>query len=375
MPGVSIAIRAFRRRWLAEAIASVLAQTHRDLELVIYDDAGDLEPLAMATGDPRVRYHRADQPRTPSGRFAAAVAQCRGAYVGVLDDDDAYAPAFVAALAAALDADPRAGAAFCRTTWQGEHGRVVPVDGRPPGTVADAALAMLRDGWTVTPSHLLFRREAYDAVFGPSPMPPGVSPDTLLNVCLAMRGWRHVLVDAPLVVTRWHAHQLSRLSIAALDCEVSTWRALALEDPVLAAHRDRRLARALLARAALALRAGDLGRVRADLASGRRRLAGRMARPARGAARRRGLRLARRRGRRRLRRVVGAAPAPRTAATHRRRVSHSSQGMASRPAWPPRVAMTSPAMISAAPIVFQRSIGSPSQTAAVPTAATGIRFE
>ena len=141
----------------------------------------------------------------------------------------------------------------------------MPVDGRPPGTVADAALAMLRDGWTVTPSHLLFRREAYDAVFGPSPMPPGVSPDTLLNVCLAMRGWRHVLVDAPLVVTRWHAHQLSRLSIAALDCEVSTWRALALEDPVLAAHRDRRLARALLARAALALRAGDLGRVRAAL--------------------------------------------------------------------------------------------------------------
>ena len=82
MPRVSIAIRAFRRRWLAEAIASVLAQTYRDLELVIYDDAGDLEALASATRDPRVRYHCADAPRSASGRFQAAVGLCRGDYVG-----------------------------------------------------------------------------------------------------------------------------------------------------------------------------------------------------------------------------------------------------------------------------------------------------
>ena len=73
----------------------MLAQTHRDLELVIYDDAGDLEALATATGDPRVRYHRAEERRTASGRFTAAVALCRGEYIGILDDDDAYAPDFV----------------------------------------------------------------------------------------------------------------------------------------------------------------------------------------------------------------------------------------------------------------------------------------
>lgn len=41
-PTVSIAIRAYRRRWLGEAIASVLGQTYRDLELVVYDDAGEI---------------------------------------------------------------------------------------------------------------------------------------------------------------------------------------------------------------------------------------------------------------------------------------------------------------------------------------------
>lgn len=267
MPRVSIAIRAFRRRWLGEAIASVLAQTHHDLELIVYDDAGDLEPLATATGDPRVRYYRADRRRTASGRFAAAVALCHGAYVGILDDDDAYAPDFVAALAAALDAHPRAAVAFCRTTWICDRGRVVPADTRPAGVIADAAAAMLRDGWGVTPSHLLFRRAAYDAVFGPSPMPSGVAPDALLNLRLAIGGWHHVLVDAPLVVTRWHAEQLSRMSVDALDIEVSTWRTFVVEDPVLAAHRDRRLARALLARAFFALAAGESGQARADLRS------------------------------------------------------------------------------------------------------------
>ncbi len=270
MPSVSIAIRAFRRRWLAEAIASVLAQTHRDLELVIYDDAGDHEALATATGDPRVRYHRADRPRTASGRFAAAVALCRGAFVGVLDDDDAYGPDFVARLAAALDAAPRAGIAFCRTTWESARGRTVPTDPRPPGPVSDAAAAMLRDGWMVTPSHLLFRRAAYDAVFAAAPMPSGVAPDVLLNLRLATHGWGHVLVDAllagaPLVVTRWHDEQASRSSIEALDRAVSTWQSLAFDDPVLAALRDRRLARALLARAAAALQAGESEQARGDL--------------------------------------------------------------------------------------------------------------
>ena len=166
----------------------MLAQTHRDLELVIYDDAGDLEDLAIAARDPRVRYHAADARRSASGRFTAAVALCRGDYVGLLDDDDAYSPDFVASLAAALDADPRAGVAFCRTTWDADGVRVVPRDLRPPGRQPDAAAAMLRDGWTVSPSHLLLRRHAYEAVMRDQPMPPGVAPDILRQPAPRDRG-------------------------------------------------------------------------------------------------------------------------------------------------------------------------------------------
>ena len=197
------------------------------------------------------------------------MALCRGAYIGVLDDDDAYAPGFVAALAAALDADPRAGVAFCRTTWEDDGVRVTPADPRPPGVQAGVAATMLRDGWTVSPSHMLFRRDAWEAALRDQPMPSGVAPDAFLNLRVAMAGWAHVLVDAPLVVIRWHPEQLSRRFPAAADVGIATWRTIVLANPTLAALRDRRLARALLVRGFDALRAGDVAGARADVAAAR----------------------------------------------------------------------------------------------------------
>ena len=265
MPRVSIAIRAFRRRWLAEAIASVLAQTHRDLELVIYDDAGDLEPLAIATGDPRIRYHRAEERRTASGRFTAAVALCRGDYVGVLDDDDLYDPAFVAALVRVLDSDPTCGVAFCRSVWDDEGALVVPLDPRPAGPQAGYAESMLRHGWWTAFSQMLIRRSALDAAFHGQPLPPDVGPDTFINLRIALAGWTHVLVDGLLSRRRWHAGQLTRTFPVSDDMAIATFRRLSIADGLLASVRDRQLARSHLVRAVHALRAGDVGQAREDV--------------------------------------------------------------------------------------------------------------
>ena len=95
---VSVAIRAYRREWLGGAIASVLRQTWRDFDLIVYDDARDLEDVVARFDDPRVRYVRAEKKLEASGRFAAAVALCRGRYIGLLDDDDRYEPAFIGRL-------------------------------------------------------------------------------------------------------------------------------------------------------------------------------------------------------------------------------------------------------------------------------------
>lgn len=264
MPLVSVAIRAFRRRWLGDAIASVLAQTHRDLELVVYDDAGDLEEVTSAAADARIRYVRASARHGASGRFDAAVRLCRGDFIALLDDDDYYAPGFVERLLAALQAEPGAGIACCRVRFDVGGTLTAPVDRRPAGVMRDSARRMLAERWTVPSSQMLMRRTALDEAWRDQPMPDGVAPDMFVNLRVALAGWWHVLVDEPLVSCRWHAEQLSRTR-AALDLPIATWQVLRLEDATLSVLRDRNVARAHLARAVNALCEGRPGEARDEL--------------------------------------------------------------------------------------------------------------
>ena len=86
-------------RWLEEAIASILDQTHRALELIVVDDGSkDASPeiaTAAAARDQRVtllRLERDPASRT-SGRAAnAGIALARGDFVARMDADDAALP-------------------------------------------------------------------------------------------------------------------------------------------------------------------------------------------------------------------------------------------------------------------------------------------
>ena len=118
-PKISVAI-VFRNgeNFLAEAVASVFAQTFGEWELVLVDDgstdasAGYAE--ALAAREPRVRCltfpGRANR-GLAAGRALGAEA-ARGEYLLFLDHDDLLYPEALATLAAALDAQPRAAAAF-----------------------------------------------------------------------------------------------------------------------------------------------------------------------------------------------------------------------------------------------------------------------
>jgi glycosyltransferase involved in cell wall biosynthesis len=273
MVSVSVAIRAYRRRWLAEAVASVLAQSWRDLELVIYDDAGNLGDVVAPFDDGRVRYVRAERKLEASGRFGAAVALCNGKYIGVLDDDDRYERAFVERLVAALDADPRAGIAFCREAMQcGTGSQPVRgrVSGRPAGggRVENPSHMILGQRWVVAPSAMLMRRAALDAAEAFQPMPDGVAPDVFVSFRMAVTGWEHVFVDEPLVVRRSHDGRIAN-SIAGAQYAVATWERLRVDDPELDRIRRRELARRIIVRAVWHLSAGRRGEALADLAAAR----------------------------------------------------------------------------------------------------------
>jgi len=77
---------------LERAIASVLAQTDGDFELVIVDD-GSTTPLERVVGcrDSRLRFVRQDNAGPARARNTGMLA-ARGTFVAFLDSDDTWEP-------------------------------------------------------------------------------------------------------------------------------------------------------------------------------------------------------------------------------------------------------------------------------------------
>ena len=109
MPDVSVVMPNHNgRRFVEAAIASVLAQTLTDFELIVADDASsDCSPALVATlarRDPRIRLLRSDVNTGPAGARNRGLAEARGRWVAVVDNDDLLHPERLALLVAAADA-------------------------------------------------------------------------------------------------------------------------------------------------------------------------------------------------------------------------------------------------------------------------------
>lgn len=94
-------------RYLAEAVGSVRAQTFRDWELILVDDASSDDTPAIAAGfaaeDPRIRVLRNAANRKLPGSLNAGFALARGEYFTWTSDDNRYHPSALAAMTAVLD--------------------------------------------------------------------------------------------------------------------------------------------------------------------------------------------------------------------------------------------------------------------------------
>jgi glycosyltransferase involved in cell wall biosynthesis len=102
-PSVSILIPALRPNWLDTAIASALAQTHADFELLVSDDSPgrDIESVVAKWSDPRIRYLRNPRRGQPGANRDHLLAHARGEYLKFLFDDDYLMPRSVELLLAA----------------------------------------------------------------------------------------------------------------------------------------------------------------------------------------------------------------------------------------------------------------------------------
>jgi glycosyltransferase involved in cell wall biosynthesis len=96
---VTIAITTFNRAdgFLNAAIASALAQTYRNIEVIVADNCSDDHTGELVAGfrDPRIDYVRHESNIGPYRNFNFCVDRARGKYFCLLHDDDLMDPDFV----------------------------------------------------------------------------------------------------------------------------------------------------------------------------------------------------------------------------------------------------------------------------------------
>jgi glycosyltransferase involved in cell wall biosynthesis len=83
-----------RAALVVRAVQSIMAQTYRNLEIIVVDDAStdDTRTAIERLGDTRIRYVRHDTNKGGSAARNTGIRHARGTYIAFLDDDDEWEP-------------------------------------------------------------------------------------------------------------------------------------------------------------------------------------------------------------------------------------------------------------------------------------------
>ena len=132
-PTVSVVMPVYNvEAYVAEAIASVLAQTFTDFELLIVDDGGNDRSVEICCGfdDPRIRI--ISQPnRGLAGARNTGIIEARGRYIALLDSDDRWLPEKLALHVIHLENNPAIGVSFSPSRFIDQAGKPMRIRQRP----------------------------------------------------------------------------------------------------------------------------------------------------------------------------------------------------------------------------------------------------
>lgn len=136
-PKVSIGIPAYKPEFLGEAIASVLAQTYEDWELIVVDDCSpaDIKGIVGKFNDPRIRYYKNEHNiggDDPSYNWDRCVSYARGEFFCLLCDDDLYYPTFLEEMMKLTEQFPDCHVFRARAQFIDGHGKMLRKYPSPP---------------------------------------------------------------------------------------------------------------------------------------------------------------------------------------------------------------------------------------------------
>ena len=194
------------RRYIAEAVQSVLASDFRSLELLVLDDGSTDgsadEALRAAAGDQRLRILALDHGGVGAARNTG-LAEARGEFIANLDADDVMLPSRLACQVRFLDANPACVAVGSRALVVDAAGAPLRIGGRLYSHEAiDEAHLDGRPGAILNPT-AMFRRQAALDIGGYAPHLRSTGEDHDLWLRLAEIGR---VANLPEVLVRYRIH-------------------------------------------------------------------------------------------------------------------------------------------------------------------------
>lgn len=192
---VSFVMPAYKSAFLSDAIGSILAQTYRDWELIIVDDASpeDLVSVVNRYDEPRIRYYRNEENLGGEDlvrQWNHSISFARGEWVVLAADDDLYNPRFCSECLKLAEKYPQVDVIRSRVLQIDENGRPLWDDGKL--SEITNKFEYLHDWLTAKAftciGNFMFRRSALEALGGFIDFPCAFGSDIATPIALSVNG-------------------------------------------------------------------------------------------------------------------------------------------------------------------------------------------
>lgn len=129
----SFVLPAYKARFFREVLDSILAQTYKEFELIIVNDASpeDLDSIVRSYNDTRIRYYVNSENiggKDLVAQWNHCLEYAKGEYIILASDDDVYHPLYLEKMNVLVDKYPEVNVFRPRIKWIDSHGDTINTD-------------------------------------------------------------------------------------------------------------------------------------------------------------------------------------------------------------------------------------------------------